>query len=178
MSPSLCLSRLSTDAVPAREQEGPLKALIVGGGIGGLSTALNLHAVGIDCDLFEQSLSIRELGVGINMLPHATQALAELGLLDALDRVAIRTHELIYVNRFGQELWRELRGCDAGYDFPQFSIHRGKLQGVLHDAARARLGEEHIHTARQIVAFTQDEEGVTARFCSEGHLRRHAGNAR
>ena len=138
--------------------------LIVGGGIGGFATALSLHAAGIECDVFEQSTSIRELGVGINMLPHATKELADLGLLDALDRVAIRTHELFYTNRFGQTLWRELRGCDAGYEYPQLSIHRGKLQGVLHQATRARIDESRIHTAHHLQDFVQDEGGVTARF--------------
>src|SRR5919197_3986728 len=114
-----------------------MKVLVIGGGIGGLATALSLHAVGVECEVFEQSRDIRELGVGINLLPHATRELAGLGLLGALDRVAIRTHELIYANRFGQWIWREARGLDAGYDYPQLSIHRGKLQGVLHQAARA-----------------------------------------
>ena len=86
-----------------------MKVIVIGGGIGGFATALSLHAVGIECEVFEQSCGIRELGVGINMLPHAIKELAELGLLDALDRVAIRTYELIYANRFGQEIWRELR---------------------------------------------------------------------
>ena len=102
--------------------------------------------------------------VGINTLPHAIKELAELGLLDALDRVAIRTYELIYTNRFGQDLWRELRGLDAGYDYPQFSIHRGKLQGVLYEATRARIGADHIHTAHQLHDVAQDEHGVTATF--------------
>ena len=48
-----------------------MKAIIVGGGIGGLTTALMLRARGIDCELFEQADAIRELGVGINTLPHA-----------------------------------------------------------------------------------------------------------
>ena len=91
-----------------------MKVLVIGGGIGGLATALSLHAVGIDCEVFEQARSIRELGVGINTLPHAIKELADLGLLDALDRVAIRTAELIYTNRFGQEIWREPRGLAAG----------------------------------------------------------------
>ena len=122
-----------------------MKVLVIGGGIGGFATALSLHAVGIECEVFEQSRGIRELGVGINTLPHAIKALAELGLLDALDRVAIRTYELLYTNRFGQELWRELRGRDAGYDYPQLSIHRGKLQGVLYEATRARIGaRDHV----------------------------------
>ena len=55
--------------------------------------------------------------------------------------MAIRTYELIYQNRLGQEIWRDLRGLDAGFDYPQFSIHRGRLQGVLHQAvARSRIG--------------------------------------
>ena len=52
-----------------------MKAIIVGGGIGGLTTALMLRARGIDCELFEQSDIIRELGVGINTLPHAIREL-------------------------------------------------------------------------------------------------------
>ena len=58
-----------------------MKAIIVGGGIGGLTTALMLHARGIDCEIFEQSDTVRELGVGINTLPHAIKELAQLGLL-------------------------------------------------------------------------------------------------
>src|SRR5262245_64174723 len=141
-----------------------MKAIIVGGGIGGLTTALMLHARGIDCELYEQADSIRELGVGINTLPHAIKELAGLGLLERLDAAAIRTHELIYTNRFGQEIWREPRGTDAGYDVPQFSIHRGRLQGVIYHAVRARIGEAHIHTGHRLGSFAQDEGGVTAYF--------------
>jgi 2-polyprenyl-6-methoxyphenol hydroxylase-like FAD-dependent oxidoreductase len=50
-----------------------MKVLVIGGGIGGFATALSLHAVGIECEVFEQSRSIRELGVGVNLLPHATE---------------------------------------------------------------------------------------------------------
>ncbi|HEU5156210.1 MAG TPA: flavin-dependent oxidoreductase [Streptosporangiaceae bacterium] len=149
-----------------------MKVFVVGGGIGGLTTALCLDAAGIECEVFEQARGIHELGVGINILPHAIKELVDLGLLDALDRVAIRTHELIYVNRFGQEIWREPRGVAAGYDVPQFSVHRGRLQGVLHDAAVARIGADNIHTAHQLRDFTQDESGVTATF-----LRRDGSDA-
>jgi len=141
-----------------------MKVIIVGGGIGGLTTALMLHARGIDCDVFEQTDTVRELGVGINTLPHAIKELAGLGLLERLDAVAIRTYELFYTNRFGQEIWREPRGLDAGYDVPQFSIHRGRLQGVIYQAVRVRLGESRIHTGHRLGAFRQDEAGVTAYF--------------
>ena len=141
-----------------------MKVIIVGGGIGGLTTALMLHARGIACEVYEQSETVRELGVGINTLPHAIKELAELKLLDRLDMVGIRTHELFYTNRFGQEIWRELRGTDAGYEFPQFSIHRGRLQSVIYQAVRSRLGEKRIHTGHRLGSYQQDEAGVSAYF--------------
>lgn len=141
-----------------------MKVLIAGCGVGGLATALMLHQRGIDCELYEQAETIRELGVGINTLPHAIRELSELGLLDRLDAAALRTFELIYTNVKGQEIWREPRGTDAGFDYPQFSIHRGRLQGVLLATVRARLGESRIHVGRRLGAFTQDEGGVTAYF--------------
>ena len=141
-----------------------MHALIIGGGIGGLAAALSLHAVGIDCTVFEQVRELRELGVGINTLPHAINELAELGLLPALDRAGIRTRELIYANRFGQVVWRELRGTDAGFPPPQFSIHRGKLHGVLLEAVRARLGAHAVRTACRLVSFAERGECVLAQF--------------
>ena len=155
-----------------------MKVIIVGGGIGGLTTALMLHARGIDCELFEQAEGVRELGVGINTLPHAIKELQQLGLLERLDAVAIRTHELIYTNRFGQEVWREPRGIDAGYDVPQFSIHRGRLQGVIHQAVRSRLGESRIHTGHRLGDFKQDEGGVTAWFFDRNGSHRHTVTGR
>jgi 2-polyprenyl-6-methoxyphenol hydroxylase-like FAD-dependent oxidoreductase len=79
---------------------------------------------------------------------------------------------LICANRCGQDLWRELRGLDAGYDYPQLSMHRGKLQGVLSEATRARIGEDHIRLAHQLHEVAQDEHGVTATF-----LRRDSADA-
>src|SRR4029078_11486756 len=141
-----------------------MKAIIVGGGIGGLTTALMLRARGIDCELFEQSDIIRELGVGIYTLAHAIRDLAALGLLDKLDAVAIRTDDLYYLNRHGQEVWREPRGLGAGHDVPQFSIHRGRLQSVIRRAVEERLGKDVIHTGCRLGAFAQHEGGVIAHF--------------
>ncbi|MEM1201491.1 MAG: flavin-dependent oxidoreductase [Pseudomonadota bacterium] len=156
-----------------------MKVLIAGGGIGGLAAALSLHQKGIACEVFERSTEIRELGVGINTLPHAIKELDDLGLLEALDRVAIRTYELIYQNRVGQEIWRDLRGLHAGLEYPQFSIHRGKLQGVLHEAAQERVGAAHIHPAHELIGFEQDDEGVTATFAvrdGSGETRKVRGD--
>jgi len=141
-----------------------MHAVIVGGGIGGLATALSLHAVGIDCTVFEQVRELRELGVGINTLPHAIKELAALGLLPALDRAGIRTRELIYANRFGQVVWRELRGTDAGFDTPQFSIHRGKLHTVLLQAVLQRLGKDAVRSGCRLVSVAERDDQVVARF--------------
>ena len=141
-----------------------MHVLIVGGGIGGLAAALSLHAAGIDCTVFEQVRELRELGVGINTLPHAIKELAALGLLPALDRAGIRTRELVYANRFGQVVWRELRGTDAGFDTPQFSIHRGKLHTVLLDAVRERLGAGKLRGGCRLVSFAEHGDRVEARF--------------
>lgn len=140
-----------------------MKVIVAGGGIGGLTTALMLHARGIAAEIHEAAPAIRELGVGINTLPQAIEELAGLGLLDRLDAVALRTHELHYLNRFGQEVWREKRGVHAGHPVPQFSIHRGRLLAVLHEAVRARLGEGAVRTGHRLVSFDQDAGGVAAR---------------
>lgn len=140
-----------------------MRILIAGGGIGGLTLAMSLHERGLDCAVFEAAAEVRELGVGINTLPHAIRELAALGLLPALDAVAIRTRELRYLNRFGQEIWVEPRGTWAGHDVPQFSIHRGRLHGVLWRAACERLGAA-IRPGHRLSGFTQDATGVTARF--------------
>ena len=141
-----------------------MKVVIVGAGIGGLSTALMLQRRGMHSTIYEQAAAVREIGVGINTLPHAICELAEIGLLPALDAVAIRTRELCYYNRYGQEVWRELRGIEAGHPVPQFSIHRGRLQRVLHDAVIERLGPDAVKTGLALAGFVEDEGGVTAHF--------------
>jgi len=141
-----------------------MRALVAGGGIGGMTTALKLHNAGIDVDVFESVVEIKELGVGINLLPHATRELTELGLLDALAATAIETRALGFYTKYGHHIVTEPRGKAAGYQWPQFSIHRGSLLMILAQAARQRIGAAHVHTGHQFDSFSQDSEGVTARF--------------
>lgn len=146
-----------------------MRIIIVGAGIGGLTTALRLHHMGIDCAVYEQSDLVRELGVGINALPHAVKDLTELGLLERLDQAAVRTHELVYLHRLGQEIMRRPCGLAAGFVLPQFSVHRGRLQGVLLDAVRER--RVPVHTGRRLIGFEQDAGGVEARFAGGEPVR-------
>lgn len=140
-----------------------MKVVVAGAGIGGLTTALRLHQDGIDCEVVEQGREIRELGVGINALPHAVKELAALGLLDRLDEVAVRTTQLSYLHRLGQEILRRPCGLDAGFALPQFSVNRGRLQGVLLRAVRERLGADAVRTGHRLVGFDQDATGVRVR---------------
>lgn len=143
-----------------------MKALVIGGGIGGLATALHLHRSGVDVEVFEQSGGIRELGVGLNLLPPAVKQLVGFGLGERLSASAVSAAELIYAHRLGQRIWSEPRGTEAGYDVPQYSIHRGRLQRILHDAVRERLGDAAVRTGCRLTGFDADDDGVTARFAS------------
>jgi 5-methylphenazine-1-carboxylate 1-monooxygenase len=138
--------------------------LIVGGGIGGLTLGLALHAAGIPCRIFESVAEIRPIGVGINLLPHATKELAALGLEQALSRIAIETSDATFFNRFGQLIYQEPLGRAAGYAHPQFSIHRGDLQMALLDAFRARAGGDRFLTGHHCTGVEQDASGVSVHF--------------
>ncbi len=141
-----------------------MTVLIAGGGIGGLTLALSLHQIGIPAKIFESVPALKPLGVGINVLPHAVRELVELGLLDQLDASGVRTSELAYFSKHGKPIWREPRGIEAGYKWPQFSIHRGTLQQILLDAAAERLGQENILTSHHLCNWTETASGVRADF--------------
>ncbi|MET7995750.1 flavin-dependent oxidoreductase [Amycolatopsis sp. NPDC005232] len=146
------------------------EVVIIGGGIGGLTLALELHAAGVDCTVHEAVDELSAVGVGINLLPHATRELTRLGLADELSAVAIETENSLYFNRFGQRIYTEKTGRTAGYPWPQFSIHRGDLHDILVRAVRDRLGPDRLLTGRRCVAVSQDATGATAEF-EQGSVR-------
>jgi 2-polyprenyl-6-methoxyphenol hydroxylase-like FAD-dependent oxidoreductase len=125
---------------------------------------LSLHELGIPCTVFEAAPEIRELGVGINILPHSARELKSLGLLEELDDIAIRTRELRYLNHLGQPVWAGACGLWGGHDTPQLSIHRGRFHGVLWRAAQARLPAGSLRTGYRLQSFAQRGDGVTASF--------------
>lgn len=141
-----------------------MRVVIVGAGIGGLTLALSLHAAGIAAEVYEAAPEILPLGVGINTLPHAVRELTELGLADKLAANAIPTEALMYTNKFGQEIWREPRGRFAGYNWPQYSIHRGVLQMLLFDTVRERLGAGAVHLDHEAIRVDTGPAGATVSF--------------
>jgi 2-polyprenyl-6-methoxyphenol hydroxylase-like FAD-dependent oxidoreductase len=141
-----------------------MDVIVVGAGIGGLTLALCLQQAGIRARVYEASAEIRPLGVGINVLPHASRELGRLGLEPALTQHAVLTRDSAFFNRFGQLIHREPLGRSAGYEAPQYSIHRGDLQRVLLDAWIERAGDAALTTGWRCTGFTQDEHGVSVAF--------------
>ena len=141
-----------------------MKAIVIGAGIGGLTTALSLHAAGIDVEVFETVRDIKPLGQGINLQPNGVREFTELGVAEGLAATAIETSTLAYYNKLGQLIWSEPRGLRAGYKWPQYSIHRGDLQAVLLSALRERIGEGNLHLGFHFHSFEQSETEVRAEF--------------
>jgi 2-polyprenyl-6-methoxyphenol hydroxylase-like FAD-dependent oxidoreductase len=141
-----------------------MEIAIVGGGICGLSLAMNLHRRGISCRVYERAPEIKELGVGITLLPHAMREFAALGVADELLKAGIENAESCFFNRFGQLIYKEPRGKRAGYKFPEVGIHRGRLHLILYQAAVARLGQDRIQTDHTCVGVAQDDAGARALF--------------
>jgi 2-polyprenyl-6-methoxyphenol hydroxylase-like FAD-dependent oxidoreductase len=147
-----------------RTQNRDLDVIIVGGGIGGVTLGLMLHQAGIRSRIFETVAELKPIGVGINILPHSSRELSALGLQEKLAAKAITTKESAFYNRYGQLIFSEPTGRYAGYEWPQFSIHRGDLHTVLLDAFVERVGADRLHTGWRFVGADQDATGVTAHF--------------
>ena len=144
---------------------------IAGGGIAGLSLALNLHNLGISCTVYERTPEVKEIGVGITLLPHAMKEFAALGIDKELEAQGIENIDSCFFNRFGQLIYKEPRGRYAGYQVPEVGIHRGRLHLTLFKAARERLGADRVLTDHKCVGFEQDDQGVTVHFESASGQR-------
>jgi 2-polyprenyl-6-methoxyphenol hydroxylase-like FAD-dependent oxidoreductase len=140
-----------------------VKVIVAGAGIGGLTAALSLHAAGIDVLVIDAAITLRPLGVGINLMPHAVRELTELGLGDELAATGIPTAEHVHFDRHGNRIWSFASGLSIGYRWPQYSIHRGELQMILLDAVRARLGADAVRTGTVVSEFTESPSGLRVR---------------
>ncbi len=149
---------------PVNSMSKQINIAIVGGGIAGLALALGLKRKGLSCEIYESVPEIKELGVGITLLPHGMRELAALGVQDKLEAAGIENLESVFFNRYGQYIYSEPRGRHAGYSVPEVGIHRGKLHRILFDETVAQIGEKHIHTGHRCVGVDQDEAGATVHF--------------
>ena len=142
--------------------------IVAGGGIGGLTTALTLHEIGVPVRVFESAMTIRPLGVGINLQPNAVRELTDLGLADRLPDIGVEAEEWALVGRNGNDVWAEPRGRRAGYRWPQFAVHRGELQMLLLDTVRERCGSNSVIEAHRLRSYEQTAHSVTATFEDRG----------
>jgi 2-polyprenyl-6-methoxyphenol hydroxylase-like FAD-dependent oxidoreductase len=137
--------------------------LIVGGGIGGLTLALTLHQLNIPCVIFESVLELKPMGVGINVQPNAVRELYEMDIgAELLDAIGLQTKEWALVGLNGKDVYSEPRGIEAGYNWPQYSVHRGELQMLLYRTVVDRLGKQVIKTDHKVTAYRNTDTGVTA----------------
>lgn len=141
-----------------------MKITVVGGGVCGLALAINLHRLGIDCTVYERAPDVKELGVGITLLPHAMREFTTLGVGPALEAAGIENLESCFFNRFGQLIYRENRGRFDGYGHPEVGIHRGRLHMILFETAANLLGRDRIKTGHTCVSVSQDDSAAVAEF--------------
>ncbi|MEO8530980.1 MAG: flavin-dependent oxidoreductase [Deltaproteobacteria bacterium] len=140
------------------------RVLIAGGGIGGLAMALSLHQIGVDAVVFESVRSLKPLGVGINIQPNAVRELFDLGFTSTdLEKIGIAAREWALVGLNGRDIYAEPRGELAGYNWPQYSVHRGALQMMLFDAVCDRLGPDAVRLGQKVTGYRNTADGtVTA----------------
>jgi 2-polyprenyl-6-methoxyphenol hydroxylase-like FAD-dependent oxidoreductase len=139
------------------------RVIIAGGGIGGLATALTLHQIGVPCVVLEAAREMRPLGVGINMQPNAVRELYDLGISQAdLDRVGVPAREWALVGLNGNDIYSEPRGMLAGYNWPQYAVHRGQFHMLLHDRLVARVGADAVTLGSRATGYRKTSNGVIA----------------
>ena len=140
------------------------RVLIAGGGVAGMSMALTLHQIGVPCTVFESVAELKPLGVGINIQPNAVRELFDLGIgADKLDQIGVKCREWALVGLKGNHVYSEPRGLEAGYNWPQYSVHRGELQMLLYREVLDRLGPDAVRLGTRVTGYRNNDDGtVTA----------------
>ena len=140
-----------------------MKVAVIGGGIGGLSAALQLLQVGLDVHVYEQAPHIAEIGAGIQISPNASRILLRLGLRAAMDALGTRPRA-VYQRRWddGRILQRAPLGpeVEAAFGAPYYHFHRADLVNLLAEA----LPQERLHVGHKLTGLEQKGERVIARF--------------
>ncbi|MCB0080611.1 MAG: FAD-dependent monooxygenase, partial [Caldilineaceae bacterium] len=140
-----------------------MKALIIGGGIGGLCAAIALRRGGHEVHVFEQAHEIRPAGAGITLWANALSALQSLGVYDALRTVGTTAAEGVIRTASGQSLSEgssDALKAKLGLQELLLIFHRADLHRVL----QAQIEPASLHTSATCHGFTAAEDKVTAHF--------------
>jgi 2-polyprenyl-6-methoxyphenol hydroxylase-like FAD-dependent oxidoreductase len=144
------------------------RAIVAGGGIGGLSTALALRKVGIDAVVLERAPGLRAAGCGVHLWTNAVLALADLGLADALHAIAPSQTRCEFRTWRGKQLARwPVSGFAQRYGQPVVAIGRDDLIDIFADA----VGPAAVRGDAEVVSYAQDADGVTVHL-SDGSIER------
>jgi 5-methylphenazine-1-carboxylate 1-monooxygenase len=142
--------------------------IIAGGGIGGLATGLTLHQIGVPCIVFEAVREMRPLGVGINLQPNAVRELYDLGITEEdLDRVGLPAREWALVGLNGNDIYSEPRGLLAGYNWPQYAVHRGQFHMLLHEKVVKRIGPDAVRLGSRVTGYRKNFDGSISALIEE-----------
>jgi 2-polyprenyl-6-methoxyphenol hydroxylase-like FAD-dependent oxidoreductase len=132
---------------------------IIGGGIGGVATAVALEQAGIHTTIYERASELREVGSGLMLWPNATRVLRELGLLDKIvDRSGANTHFLVRAS-CGKLLMNIALGS---FDVPALCTRRADLLAVL----LAQLSPERIRLGHTLTDLEQSDSKVRLGFAA------------
>jgi len=153
------------------------RVIIAGGGIGGLSLALTLQQIGVDCLVCEAVRDLKPLGVGINLQPNAVRELYDLGLgADDLDVFGVPAREWALVGLEGQEIYAEPRGLLAGYEWPQYAVHRGEFHMALYRRFVALAGPDAVRLGSRATGYRiEPDEGVSVLLDNDGETSVESG---
>jgi 2-polyprenyl-6-methoxyphenol hydroxylase-like FAD-dependent oxidoreductase len=152
--------------------------MIAGGGIGGLATALTLHQIGVPCVVFESVRELKPLGVGINIQPNAVRELHDLGIgADQLDTVGIPAREWALVGLNGNDIYSEPRGLLAGYNWPQYAVHRGLFHVLLYNKFIERAGKDAVRLGCRVTGYENNADGTVTAIIehADGSVSRETG---
>ena len=141
-----------------------MTVIVAGGGIAGMTMALTCHELAIPVVVHESVDRLQPLGVGINLQPNAVRELFDLGLEKQLEEIGVPAKEWALVGRNGNDVWAEPRGRDAGYLWPQYSIHRGRLQMLLYEEVVKRLGSSAVVTGSRLTGYGSGDGIIRASF--------------
>ncbi len=154
-----------------------MTVIVAGGGIAGMTMALTCHQLELPVIVHESVKTIEPLGVGINLQPNAVRELFELGLVSELAEIGIQAKEWALVGKNGNDVWSEPRGLDAGYRWPQYSVHRGHLQMMLYQQVLKRLGPKAVISDSRLKGYNNDNDHVLAHFVdSDGKEQKVEGS--